>query len=164
MHFECQVLRFQQGQNPNAVGRVEPVVPDVRGQRFLAGVAERRVTDVMTKADRLGQVLVEAEGSRHRPADLGDLEGVGEAGDEVIAFRIDEHLGLVLQPAEGLGVDDAVPVPLEGGSVLVGLFGHLPSPAVRRSGAGRSEEIVLHVLPLDSLPPSEKLSHRRAHT
>ena len=55
--------------------------------------------------------------------DLGHLEGVGQARDEVVALGVDEDLGLVLQPAERLRVEDAIAVALEGGAELVGLFG-----------------------------------------
>src|SRR5258707_532383 len=41
------------------------------------------------------------------------LERVGEACPEVVAFRVDEDLRLVTEPAERLRVDDAIPVALE---------------------------------------------------
>ena len=95
---------------------------DVRSQRILAGVTERGVTDVMTKTDRLGQGVVESERGRHRPSHLGHLERVSETGDVVVAFGVEEDLGLVFKPAKGLGVDDPVAIALEGGPELVRLF------------------------------------------
>ena len=52
--------------------------------------------------------------------DLGHLEGVRQARDVVVALGVDEHLRLVLEPAEGLGVEDPVAVALEGRPVAVG--------------------------------------------
>ena len=82
-------------------------------QGLLARVPERRVAEVMPQDDRLGQVLVQPDRPRDRPRDLRHLQGVGQARPVVIAFGRDEHLRLVHQAAEGLRVDDAVPVALE---------------------------------------------------
>ena len=64
-------------------------------ERFFPDVAERRVPEVVTEADRLGQVLVQAQrpgdGARH----LGDLERVREPRSVVVPPWQHEHLGLV---------------------------------------------------------------------
>ena len=52
-------------------------------------------------------------------SDLGDFEGVGEAGTVEVIFAGPEDLGFVLESAEGGGVEDAVAVDLEGGAVVV---------------------------------------------
>ena len=70
-------------------------------ERTLAGVAERRVAEVVGERQRLGEVLVEPERARERAGDLGDLQRMGQPGAEVIALVEDEDLGLVGQPAEG---------------------------------------------------------------
>ena len=59
---------------------------------------------------------VEAEGAGDGAGHLCHLDGVGEARAVVIALVIDENLRLVLQETEGLGMDDPVPVPREGGA------------------------------------------------
>jgi len=82
-------------------------------------VTEGRVPDVVGQADRLGQRLVQREGVRDRAADLCHLEGVAQPGHVVVAVGVEEHLGLVLQPAEGLAVQDPIPVPLVGRAVGV---------------------------------------------
>ena len=84
-----------------------------RVERLLAGVAEGRVAEVVAEPDRLGQVLVEAERAGDGAGDPAGLERVGEAGPVVVALGGDEDLGLVLEPAKGLGVDDAVAVALK---------------------------------------------------
>src|SRR5215208_6880504 len=64
---------------------------------------------------------------------LHHLQGVREACPEVIAIRGDENLSLMHEPAEGLGVNDAVPVALEDVADTVGRVGPRPSYAVLNS-------------------------------
>ena len=88
-----------------------------RGSRsssaLFAGVTERRVAEVVPERDRLGELLVEPQHLGDRPRDLRHLERVREPRAVVVAVRREEHLRLVLQPAERLAVDDAVAVALE---------------------------------------------------
>ena len=77
-------------------------------------MAERRVAEVVPHADRLGQVLVQPQRAGHRAGDAARLERVGEPRAVVVALGGDVHLRLVLEAAEGLAVDDAVAVALEG--------------------------------------------------
>ena len=79
---------------------------------------EGGVAQVVRQADGLDQVLVGAQRPGDGASDLRHLQRVGEAGAEVIAFVVDEHLRLVFQAAEGGGVQDAVAVALEGGAVF----------------------------------------------
>ena len=76
-------------------------------------MAERRVAEVVPEPDGLHEVLVEPQRTGDRPRDLRGLEGMREPGPVVVALRRDEHLGLVLEPPEGLGVHDPVAVALE---------------------------------------------------
>ena len=68
----------------------------------LAGVPERRVPEVVAERDGLGQLLVQPEHLGDAARDLRDLERVRQPRAVVIAGRREEHLGLVLQPPEGL--------------------------------------------------------------
>ena len=86
------------------------------------------MADVVAEADRFGQRFVQAEVAGDGAANLGHLEGVGQAGDVVVALGIDEHLGLVLEAAERLGVHDAIPVPLESRTPEIGPLRHGASP------------------------------------
>src|SRR6185437_12478614 len=79
-------------------------------QRPLAGVAERRMTEVVRKGQRLAKILIEPEGPGERAGDLGDLKRVSETRAEMVAFVEHEHLGLVRQPPEGGRMDDAVAI------------------------------------------------------
>ncbi len=82
------------------------------GQGLFARVAERRVTEVVAEGDGLGEVLVETERAGDRTGDLLHLDGVGHPRDHVVRVGGDEDLRLMLQTAEGTGVDDAIAVAL----------------------------------------------------
>jgi hypothetical protein len=69
----------------------------------------------MPQGDGLRQVIVEPEGPGDGPGDLGHFEGMRQARPIVVPERGQEDLGLVLEAAEGLGMDDPVTVPLEVG-------------------------------------------------
>ena len=82
-------------------------------ERVLARVAERRVAEVVREADRLDEILVQAQRARDRAGDLRDLERVREPRAVEVALVVDEHLRLVDETAERRGVNDAVAIALE---------------------------------------------------
>ena len=90
------------------------------------------MAEVVRKAKGLGQVLVEAQRTGDRSADLRDLDAVCEADAVMIAVGSDKNLGLVPQPAERDRVDDPVAVALEDvpGSAWTGVRFRM-SPAAR---------------------------------
>ena len=83
-------------------------------ERVLAGVAERRVPEVVRQRHGLGEVLVQVQRAGDRAGDLRDLDRVRQPRAVVVALVVDEDLRLVFQPAEGGGVDDALAVALVG--------------------------------------------------
>ena len=103
-------------------------------QHALAGVTERRVSEVVTESDRLGELLLQAQHLGDRPRDLRHLQRVRESRAVVIARGREEHLRLVLQPAERLAVHDAIAIALERRPDRV--FGLGAQPAAR-GGAQR---------------------------
>jgi hypothetical protein len=76
-------------------------------------MAERGVPQVVSQRDGLGQVFIQLQGPCNGTRNLGDLDGMGQAGSEQVAFVIDEYLGLVLKASKGRGMDDTVPVTLK---------------------------------------------------
>ena len=112
---ECRVTPLEAGHDPQrlgivieaAIGRHQPV------ELLLPGMPERRVAEIVRQGDRLGQILVEPKRPGDRAGDLRHLETMGEAGAIMIPLVIDEHLRLVLEPAECGGMDDPVAIPLE---------------------------------------------------
>ena len=96
---------------------------------LLADVSERSVADIVAQRRRLHEVLVEPERPRERTGDLRHLQGVRQPRNEVIADGRDKHLGLVLEAAKRVGVDDAIAVALELGAQVVRRLGGRADPA-----------------------------------
>ena len=82
-------------------------------QRLLAGMAERRVAEIVGERHRLAEILVEPQRAADGAGDLRHLQRMGQPRAVVIALVIDEDLRLVLQPPERRRMDDAVAVALE---------------------------------------------------
>ena len=59
----------------------------LRVERLLACVPERRVTEIVAEPDRLDEILVQAERAGDAAGDAGRLERVREPGAEVVAAR-----------------------------------------------------------------------------
>ena len=142
-HLPGEVQVLEHLDDPHALRGVVPAAGHVGLQRVLAEVAERRVADVVAQRDRLGQRLVEAEGPGQRAGDLGDLQRVGQPGDEVVAVGVQEHLRLVLEPAERLGVQDPVAVALERRPQRVLRLGRGPPPGLPPTGSAAGRELLL---------------------
>src|ERR671913_1260535 len=107
------------------------------GEGFFSRVAEGGVAEIVAEGDRLREVFVEAESTGYGTGYLHHLQGMREACSEVVAVRGDEDLGLVHEPAEGLGVDNAVPVTLEVVAYTVGRLGPGAAYAVLYAPCGR---------------------------
>ena len=103
-------------------------------QNTLPGVTEGGVAQVVAEGHGFGQVLVEPQGTGDGSGDAHDLQGVGHSGTVVVASGLEEDLSLVLQAAKGLGVDNAVHVPLEAGADVAG--GDVSLPAAALGGKG----------------------------
>jgi hypothetical protein len=82
-------------------------------ERVFADVAERRMAEIVAEPDRLNQVLVQRQRAGDCARDLCYLERVRQPGAVVVARRRHEHLSLVRQAAESLGVHDPVAIPLK---------------------------------------------------
>jgi hypothetical protein len=61
----------------------------------LACMSERWVAEVVSEAERLRQVFVQAKGASDRPTDLSDFEAVRQTNAIMIAIGRNEDLGLV---------------------------------------------------------------------
>jgi len=131
---ELGIARFVMGHYAQGMPVViEPAEgPHRSRQRFLAGMAERGVAEIVGQGERLRQILVEPQGSGQRPRDLGHFETVGQARPVMVALVIDEHLGFMLEPAKRRRMDDPVAVALKYGPGRAFPFIPKPAPAVRR--------------------------------
>ena len=113
--IEIRIGIFELRHDADRVGVVVEAarIGECGAERVLARMAERRMAEIVREAERLGQILVEAERARHRSPDLRDFEAVGEPNPIMVAIRRDEHLCLVPEAAERDRMDDAVAVVLE---------------------------------------------------
>ncbi len=121
---------------------VEPARHEVV-EDALAGMAERRVPEVVAERDRLGQLLVKVQHLRDGARDLRDLERVGQPRAIVVARRREEHLRLVLEAPERLRVNHAIAIALEGWTDVVFGLGAEPATRVGRPGRLRRENLPL---------------------
>src|SRR5262245_21644850 len=74
------------------------------------------MAQIVPQANRLREVLVQAESTRHGAGDAAGLQRVGQPGSVVVALRGNEYLRLVFEAPEGLRVDDPVTVALKRGA------------------------------------------------
>jgi len=138
MHLEGQVetakFRVAQLEVVNDAQSLEIVVKEfavvLHGgiKCTLAGVTEGGMSDVVDERQGFGEIDVEVERGGDSAGDLCDLHGVGEARTKMVGVAAREDLRLVLQPAEGAGVNDAITVALEGIAVGVCRLG-IATPA-----------------------------------
>ena len=126
---ESGVAPFETGQHSEGLDVVVEPAPALhpRLQHILSRMAERRVAEIMAKADGLGEIGVETQRPGQRPRDLRHLKRMGQPGAEMVALVGYEDLGLLLQPPEGRGMDDAVAVAREGCAGGAGLLGIQPA-------------------------------------
>ena len=121
------VAALQQRHHAQALGVVVETAERLHRQvqRILAGMAERRMAEIVCQRQRLGQVLVQTELPSDRASDLRHLDRMRQPGAVEVALVIDEHLGLVLEFPKRRRMDDAVAIALDRASAS--------APPVRRA-------------------------------
>ncbi len=72
-----------------------------RIERFLARMAERRVTQIVGQRHRFRQVFIGLKRPRQAARQLRHFQRMGQPGAVIIAFMLHKDLGLVLETAEG---------------------------------------------------------------
>jgi hypothetical protein len=124
-HLPREVDVLEHLEDAHALGRVVPATArrEVGRQRLLARVPEGGVPHVVAEGDGLREGLVERQRRRQRARDLHHLEGVRETRDVVVTLGVDEHLRLVLETTERLGVEDPVAIALECRAQVIGWLG-----------------------------------------
>ena len=81
-------------------------------ERVLAGVAKRRVTQVVRQRDGFNQVFVEPQGAGDGSTELRHLQRMGEPGAKQVALVVQKDLGLIDQTPESRAVHNAIAVAL----------------------------------------------------
>ena len=108
-------------------------------ERPLAGMAERRMAEIVRQRQRFREVLVQPQLPRQSAGDLCHLQRMGQAGAVMVALMEHEHLGLVLQAAERGGMDHPVAIPAERAAGPALRLGDQPAAAVIGiAGIGRA--------------------------
>ena len=162
---EALAVFFEQLHHAHALLVVTEPTRQARAERIFASVAKRGVPQIVTERDRLGQVLVEIQAAGDRPRDLHHLHGVRQPRAVVIANGRDEDLRFVLQAAERLGVNDAVPIDLVRGAHRVGLLGVVPIRALARASS-EFTQLLLALLGTSTnvgMRPRRPVERRRNH-
>ena len=104
---------FDDAQRVKIVVEALAVLAHRQVESALAGMSEGRMADVMHQGEGFDEAFIETERGGDGARNLRDLDGMGEPGAEVIGEALGEDLRLVLQAAEGAGMNNAVAVALE---------------------------------------------------
>ncbi len=115
-------------------------------QRVLPGMTERRVAEIVSQRNGLGQIFVSAQVAGNRTGNLGDFKAVRQACAEQIAFMIDKNLGLVFEAPKGSGVNNTVAVALKFTACCRGRLRMRTAPRCPGSGSigGQHDLNVIH--------------------
>lgn len=108
-------------------------------QRFLAGVAEGRMTQIMSETDGLHEILVEAHGASDGSRDLCDLQRMRQPRPIKVAFVIDENLGLIHEATKRGGMNDSIAVALKLATIRGRRLGMTAALGIGRADGIRSE-------------------------
>ena len=104
--FPCEVeaasLALDALDDVQALAAVPESVRENLVQFVFADVPEGCVSQIVSERDGFGEVFVEVKRARDGASNLADFEGVGEAGNIVVAEWGDENLSLVLEAANAL--------------------------------------------------------------
>ncbi len=104
------------------------------------GMAKGGMAEVSGEGDGLGEVFVEAEGAAEGAGEGGDLNGMGEAGTDVVAGTVQWDLGFVFEATKSGAVNDALAVSLKFGAEIVRFFGVFATEAFATFGGEGGEK------------------------
>src|SRR6185503_6092457 len=82
-------------------------------KRNFTGMPKGGVAQIVRETNGLHQIFVAAQSTRERSSNLSNFEGMREARPKVIAFVVDEDLGLIFEAPKTCCVKDSIPVPLK---------------------------------------------------
>jgi len=84
------------------------------------------MSQVVSQGNGLGQIFIKVQRARYGSGDLGNLQCMSETRNVVVTERCYENLGFVLQPPEGIAMDNPVPIALKFGTHGTGIFRSQP--------------------------------------
>ena len=109
-------------------------------KRPLSGVAERRMTEIVSEGDSFGQALVERKTDGNGARNLCNLKRMSKACAVMVAVRREEDLRFMLETAERAAMNNPVAVALKGGSDRAFLLRAFSAPGVCAK-AGKARKI-----------------------
>src|SRR6266700_5299175 len=93
---------------------IEPTVSaHTFGEHLFSGVAKRRMAQIVGERNCFRQVLVQSQCTRDCAADGGHLDGMSQAGPQMVTGSIQKDLRFVLEPAKGPRMNDACAIALK---------------------------------------------------
>src|SRR5437899_8704208 len=104
----------------------------------LAGMAERRMANVVDQRERFGEIGIQAESRGHGASNLRDLQRVRQAVAEMVGIAGGKDLCLSFETAESAGMDDAVAVTRVGAAVGMRRLRITPATRLLRAHRPRS--------------------------
>ena len=148
----CQIqplpVLLQNLHKPHRLLRMVKALRTQTVQHPLTGMPKRRMSKIMPKRNCLRQVLVEPQRLGDRSRILRDLQRMRHPRPVMIPVRCDEHLRLVLQSSERLGMQNPVPVSLKHRPQIILRLLPSPAPRLRRKGRPRRKNLLLALLKL----------------
>src|SRR5438876_1711560 len=123
---------------------IEPTVSaHTFGQHLFSGVAKRRMAQVVGERNCFREVFVQSQRTRDCAADGGHLDGMSQAGAQMITGPIQEDLRFVLEPAKGSRMNDARAIALKFCAVRMAGLWIFSAARIARSLAKRRKRSAL---------------------
>ena len=98
------------------------------------------MAQVVRQTDRFGEIFVTAQSARQGPADLCNLDAVGQAIAIMVTLGIDKDLSLVFQAPESCRMNNTVAVALVDGAIIMFILRiHATTALAAAHGIGREK-------------------------
>jgi hypothetical protein len=123
----CTVF-FKQVNNPKALVHMMKPLWQQFSQHTFTGMSEWCMAKIVSKGNRLSEILIKTQSSRHGSGNLADFEGMSQSRTIMISLWRQKNLGFIFQPAESLAVQNTITVNLENRTDRTGLFNDLSAP------------------------------------
>jgi hypothetical protein len=115
-------------------------------ERAFARMTKRRMSQVVAKRDRFGEILIEPKRAGDCPANAGNLKRVCQPRPVMVAFRLEKHLRFMLQAAKSVAMDYPVDVPLKTCPDFAFGFGSFPASGFSGKQSLRGQHLPLQFL------------------
>ena len=76
-------------------------------------MAKRAMSQIMPQRNGIGQILIQTQCPGNRLRNGRHIEGMVHPRGDMVAFRRENHLGLVAEPPESRAMENPMGIPLE---------------------------------------------------